>query len=221
MRALHSILIIIFSYLSTCASSTCSMPSELVNIWVVWGIWMHYPACDNISCWVARISLIQNLANFTGNLIPLCQTGKKNRCYHQHVQRNGRIAPRFWHSVQHNVMRQNFGTRWRNTFWRMMTGAEISAHNYLALSRLNTLYIQLHMQRHGNQMHVVPSRPVAAADHMLIAAIESWPISCAHRYTWCCVFQNSIRWDKRTIVFMAQIRVYMCLDIENVRIWQK
>ena len=52
-------------------------------------------------------------------------------------------------------------------FLGMMTGTEILVHNHQTLSRLNTLYIRLPTKQHGNQMHVVPSRPVPAADHFV------------------------------------------------------
>ena len=34
---------------------------------------------------------------------------EKNPCYHQHVQSNGRIVPKFCRSVQRNPVCRNFG----------------------------------------------------------------------------------------------------------------
>ena len=51
----------------------------------------------------------------------------KKPCYHRHVQRNGRIAPKFRRSVRRNSVRRNSAHEEEENFRRKRMKTEISA----------------------------------------------------------------------------------------------
>ena len=143
--------------------------------------------------------------------LPFPRKPKKNTriTFSRKIQADAMAAPTqtVYISSVMGELGQHFGaeasaTQWakitahNENFWGMMKWTEISVHNNLMVSRINTFHIWLPMQQHRKQIHVVSSRPVPAADHFVTAVVESWPINRTHRYTWCCIFQNSMRWGQ-------------------------
>ena len=57
----------------------------------------------------------------------------KKPCYHRHVQRNGRIAPKFRRSVRRNSVRRNSAHEEEENFWRKRMKTNFGADRDLNL----------------------------------------------------------------------------------------